>query len=51
MAASLNNLGSVYKSKGEYDKAIELYNKSLSIRKMVLGNQHPDVINNFLFLL
>jgi tetratricopeptide (TPR) repeat protein len=32
VATSYNNLGSIYKSKGEYDKAIEYYTKSLAIR-------------------
>ncbi len=44
MATSLNSLGITHYIKGEYDKAIEYYTKSLKIRKTVLGNEHPDVI-------
>ncbi len=51
MAASLNNLGSAYDSKGEYNKAIEYYTKSLKIRENILGNEHPDVFYNFKFII
>jgi tetratricopeptide (TPR) repeat protein len=36
-ATSLNNIGSTYDSKGDYDKALEYYFKSVEIRKIVLG--------------
>jgi tetratricopeptide (TPR) repeat protein len=32
-AASLNNVGNTYQSKGDYDKALEYFFKSLSITK------------------
>jgi nephrocystin-3 len=36
-ATSLNNIGNIYDSKGDYDKALEYYFKSAEIRKIVLG--------------
>jgi tetratricopeptide (TPR) repeat protein len=36
-AASLNNIGITYDSKGYYDKALEYYFKSIEIEKNVLG--------------
>ncbi len=36
-ADSLYNIGITYQSKGNYDKALELYFKSLEIKKLVLG--------------
>jgi tetratricopeptide (TPR) repeat protein len=36
-ADSLNNIGSIYQSKGYYDKALEFYFKSIEIKKIVLG--------------
>jgi tetratricopeptide (TPR) repeat protein len=36
-ADSLNNIGSTYQSKGDYDKALEYYFKSIEIKKIVLG--------------
>ncbi len=51
MASSLNNLGSAYNRKGDYNKAIEYYKKSLGIREKILGNEHPDVFYNFKFIL
>lgn len=44
---SLNNIGSVYLQKGNYDKALEYYLKSLVIRKTVLGETHPDYAASF----
>jgi nephrocystin-3 len=40
-ASSLNNVGSIFDRKGEYDKALEYYFKSLEIKKVVLGKMHP----------
>jgi tetratricopeptide (TPR) repeat protein len=36
-ASSLNNIGSAYDSKGDYDKALEYYLKSREIQNIVLG--------------
>jgi tetratricopeptide (TPR) repeat protein len=36
-AGSLNNIGRTYQSKGDYDKALEYYFKSIEIKKIVLG--------------
>ena len=43
MAHSLNNLAVLYHSMGNYPQAEELYQQALSIRKKVLGSEHPDV--------
>ena len=42
-----NNLAEVYKRQREYEKAEELYKKSLQIRERVLGEEHPDTINSY----
>jgi nephrocystin-3 len=36
-AGSLGNIGNIYLSKGDYDKALEYYFKSIEIQKIVLG--------------
>ena len=43
IAASYNNLGAAYDSKGNYERAIEYYEKSLAIRLKKLGSNHPDI--------
>ncbi|ETO06084.1 hypothetical protein RFI_31312, partial [Reticulomyxa filosa] len=45
VATTYENLGSVYKSKREYNKAIKYYETSLKIRVNKLGPDHPDVAN------
>ncbi len=48
-AAIYNGLGNAYVSKGDYDRAIEYYNKVLKISLKTLGSEHPhvaDVYNN-----
>ena len=42
MAKTYNYLGLVYDNLGEYQKAIEYYDKALQIRKDKLGENHPD---------
>ena len=42
MAGTHNNVGNVYADKGEIDKALEYYNKSLTIRLNTLGDNHPS---------
>ncbi|KIM09585.1 MAG: hypothetical protein KU38_08500, partial [Sulfurovum sp. FS08-3] len=39
--------GLVYDSIGEYDKALEFYQKSLAIREEVLGIKHPDTATSY----
>jgi tetratricopeptide (TPR) repeat protein len=36
-AASLDSIGNTYQNKGDYDKALEYYFKSIEIKKIVLG--------------
>ena len=40
-------MGKVHKLKGDYDKALEYYNKSLAIRLNALGEKHPDVADSY----
>jgi tetratricopeptide (TPR) repeat protein len=40
-ATSLNNLGYLYKSMEDYQRAETFYLKTLEIRKKVLGEEHP----------
>ena len=37
----------VYDNKGEYEKALDYYNKSLKIYIQTLGENHPDVATSF----
>ena len=39
----MNNIGFVYYNKGEYEKAVENYNKSLKTRIKILGPDSIDV--------
>lgn len=43
VAQIFNGLRSAYKSKGDYDKAIDYYERSLKIRSAALLEHHPDV--------
>ena len=43
MAASLNNLSSLYRIQGRYDEAESACKRGLAIREKVLGSIHPDV--------
>jgi tetratricopeptide (TPR) repeat protein len=36
-ANAQNNIGVIHQEKGDYDKALEYYFKSLEIKKIVLG--------------
>ncbi len=47
MATTLNNIGSVYDNKGEYEKALETYMKCLEIRAKVLGPESIQVATTF----
>ena len=41
VANTLNNIGLVYNSKGEYDRALELYERANAIKIAVLGECTP----------
>ncbi len=43
VAASLNNLASLYHAQGAYERAKPLYERALAIREKALGPDHPDV--------
>ncbi len=43
-ATSYNNIGLAFKSKGQYDHAIENFKKDLAIRRATLGKNHPDTL-------
>jgi len=36
----------VYKSQGQYEKALEKYTESLRIRESIYGHDHPDVADS-----
>jgi tetratricopeptide (TPR) repeat protein len=43
VAASYTNIGNVYDSQGQYERALEYYQKGLEINIKVSGQDHPDV--------
>ena len=43
VAASYNNLGTVYHSIGEHNQAKELHRSALMIRKKIFGEEHNAV--------
>ena len=40
-ATTYNNTGLVYRDQGDYEKALEYYEKALAIRIIKLGEDHP----------
>lgn len=44
VAATLNNLAVLYKSKGAWNRAAELYRKALSIFDSALSPSHPTLV-------
>ena len=49
-AASYNNLGIAYYSKGDYDRAIEYFEWCLKIRVATLGENHPATATSYGYL-
>jgi adenylate cyclase len=43
VARTLNNIGSVYDSLGNYHKALEHYERCLKIKSKIKGNESIDV--------
>ena len=43
VAESYNNLGSVYYNQRKYAEAETMFFDSLRIKKIILGEKHPDV--------
>ncbi|MEO0515360.1 MAG: tetratricopeptide repeat protein [Planctomycetota bacterium] len=43
MATSMNNLARVMQDQGELQRARELHEKTLELRRRLLGEEHPDV--------
>jgi tetratricopeptide (TPR) repeat protein len=43
IATTLNNLAALYLEMGEYEKALQLFQRALNIREKVLGTKHLDV--------
>jgi tetratricopeptide (TPR) repeat protein len=46
-AKKYSDTGESYYKKGQYDKAIEYYEKALVIRKKELGENHPDTATSY----
>jgi lipopolysaccharide biosynthesis regulator YciM len=42
----MNALAELFKNKGEYDRALPLYEECLVKRKRVLGDEHPDTLQS-----
>ena len=42
--SSLNNLGQLYYSQGDYSKAEQYFKNSLDIKEKALGFNHPDLV-------
>ncbi len=40
----MSALGRLFQDKGEYDRALPLYEECLAKRKRVLGDDHPDTL-------
>lgn len=43
----LNQIGLVYDNQGEYDKALEYFERAHSIKEMALGADHPDLATTY----
>ncbi|MBR5493294.1 MAG: tetratricopeptide repeat-containing protein, partial [Alistipes sp.] len=47
IAASYNNIGSVYDAQGDYTRALEYHQQSLAIMKQFFGESHPDIATSY----
>ncbi len=47
LADSYNNLANLYFAKDKNDKALPLYEKALTIRKKILGEEHSDIADSY----
>ena len=43
-AVILNSMGMLYKKQGKFERALDAYNRSLTVREAELGDDHPDCI-------
>ena len=46
VAASLNNIGEVYRHQGRYQEALQQYEESLRIKIELVGHEHTDVADS-----
>ncbi|MBQ6194890.1 MAG: DUF2225 domain-containing protein [Prevotella sp.] len=46
-ASSYNNIGIVYKDRGDYNKALDYYQQALNIKEKVRGKEHPDTASSY----
>src|SRR5699024_12019222 len=46
-ADSYNNIGCIYSSLGESEKALKYHEKALEIRREVLGEKHADTASSY----
>ncbi|CAF5003981.1 unnamed protein product, partial [Rotaria sp. Silwood1] len=47
IATSYNNIGLVYKDKGDYDNALDYCKQALDIWKQTLPEEHPDIASSY----
>jgi len=47
VATSFNNIGIVYRQKGDLENALVQFQKGLEIRTRVFGSDHPDVATSY----
>ena len=53
IATTLNNLATLYREQGHYDKAEPMFKRALSIQEKSLGTDHPHIagtLNNLALL-
>ncbi len=46
-AATLNNIGNIYWKKGQYEMALAFHERSLSLKRKVLTQFHPDIATSY----